>query len=144
MPHGDHYVTISVKNIPVKSLSTPQGVMDHCSSPPAFRSFSAGRLEGSTHVRFSRGGGVFHRIAGQKLHLKKSKPAVFPKGGTFGMVLLNAQKYRRDMQLWVNCELMLMIHSLNHTSRYFCLETKVTKKSRRLIRYGSIAGSSFD
>jgi len=90
---------MAVKNIPVKSLSTPQGVMDHCSSPPAFRSFSAGRLEGSTHVRFSRGGGVFHRIAGQKLHLKKSKPAVFPKGGTFGMVLLNAQKYRRDIQL---------------------------------------------
>jgi len=54
--------------------------MDHCRSPPAFRSFSAGRLEGSTHVRFSRGGGVLNRIAGGKPHRKKSKPAGF---GTF-------------------------------------------------------------
>ncbi len=53
-----------------EKLKKSQAVMDHCSSP----------LEGSTHVRFSRGGGVFYRIAGGKPHRKKSKPAVF---GTF-------------------------------------------------------------
>ncbi len=50
-------------------LKKSQDVMDHLSSP----------LEGSTHVCFSRGGGVSHRIAGGKPHLKKSKPATFHK-----------------------------------------------------------------
>ena len=45
--------------------------MGYCRSP----------LEGSTHVRFSRGGGVSHRIAGGKPHWKKSKPAGFPMVG---------------------------------------------------------------
>ena len=58
-----------------------QGVMEHCSSPlePACPPQADSEGRGSTHVRFSRGGGVFYRIAGGKPHLKKSKPVVFPK-----------------------------------------------------------------
>jgi len=78
---------ILVKNIPVRSLKNCRIFMDYCSSPPAFRSFSAGRLEESTHVCFSLGGGVLYRIAGEKPRLKKSKPAGFGELCSYGLAI---------------------------------------------------------
>ncbi len=54
--------------------------MGYCRSPlePACPPQADSEGRGSTHVRLSRGG-VSHRIAGGKPHLKKSKPAGFHK-----------------------------------------------------------------
>ena len=61
--------------------------MGYCRSP----------LEGSTHVCFSRGGGVSHRIAGVKPHLKKSKQAGFSHGDACGRTLFPDEKCQRDI-----------------------------------------------
>jgi len=55
--------------------------MVHSRSPlePACPPQADSEGRGSTHVRFSRGGGVSYRIAGGKPHLKKFKPATFHK-----------------------------------------------------------------
>ncbi len=58
--------------------------MGYCRSP----------LEGSTHVRFSRGGGVSHRKAGGKPHLKKFKPAGF---GHFSPVKSVREIYSKEL-----------------------------------------------
>ncbi len=62
--------------------------MDHLSSP----------LEGSTHVCFSRGGGVSHRIAGGKPPPEEIQAGDFPQSGAFGIVLLSPSGSRRFVQ----------------------------------------------
>jgi len=71
--------------------------MDHCRSPlePACPPQADSEGRESTHVRISRGGWGVSSHSRTKTPPKEIQAGGFPHGGTFGMVLLNAQKYRR-------------------------------------------------
>ncbi len=85
-----------VKNIPVRSLKNLSVLWTIVDLP----------LRG-VPTCFSRGGGVSYRIAGEKPHLKKSKPAGFSRGDTFGRTLFPGEKCQRDVQLKICFELTL-------------------------------------
>ena len=70
-------------------------------------------------------------------------PAARNHAGGF-WILFPSEKYQREIQLIIGIELVIVNHSLKQLSRYFCLDTKVTKRSMRRIRFGFIAGCSVD